>query len=86
VGSVRSRCDGSGWDLALMGLGRHLATGIAVDRSAALAWSASEEGREFIRQNSNEWCKASIRAGTSEAAAKAAAARTTAFYGGEHKD
>jgi hypothetical protein len=77
---------GTGWDLALMGLGRHLATGIAVDRSAALAWSASEEGREFIRQSSNEWCKASIRAGTSEAAAKAAAARTTAFYGGEHKD
>jgi DNA-binding transcriptional ArsR family regulator len=42
---------GTGWDLALMGLGRHLATGIAVDRSAALAWSASEEGREFIRQS-----------------------------------
>jgi uncharacterized protein YndB with AHSA1/START domain len=73
---------GVGWDLALMGLGRHLISGAAVDRKEAAAWSASEEGRDFVARCSEEWCKASIRAGTAESAARAAAARTTTFYGG----
>jgi uncharacterized protein YndB with AHSA1/START domain len=77
---------GVGWDLGLMGLGRHLATGATLDRNEAAAWSASDEGKNFIRCSSEEWCKASISAGTDDAAARAAAARTTAFYGGEHKD
>jgi uncharacterized protein YndB with AHSA1/START domain len=74
---------GVGWDLALMGLARHLASGAAVDRSEAAAWSASDEGKHVMRQLSEEWGRASMRAGTEEAAAKAAAARTTAFYCGE---
>jgi uncharacterized protein YndB with AHSA1/START domain len=74
---------GVGWDLALMGLGRHLASGAAVDRRDAEAWSASKEGRDFVGRSSGEWCKASIKAGTNEAAAQTAAARTTAFYRGE---
>jgi uncharacterized protein YndB with AHSA1/START domain len=74
---------GVGWDLALMGLARHLASGAAVDRSEAAAWSASDEGKDFMRRSSEGWCKASIRAGTEESAARAAAARTTAFYCGE---
>jgi uncharacterized protein YndB with AHSA1/START domain len=77
---------GVGWDLALFGLGQHLATGGSVDRNEAAAWSVSDEGREFVRRSSEEWCRASIAAGTGDAAARAAAARTTAFYGGEHKD
>ena len=77
---------GVGWDLALMGLARHLATGATVDRSEAVAWSASDDGKDFVRRSSEDWCRASIAAGTDDAAARAAAARTTAFYGGEHKD
>jgi hypothetical protein len=65
-----------------MGLARHLDSGAAVSPSEAAAWSASEEGKDFMRRTSAEWCKASIGAGTEESAARAAAART-AFYCGE---
>jgi uncharacterized protein YndB with AHSA1/START domain len=74
---------GVGWDLALMGLARHLASGAPVDRAAGMAWSASQEGKSFMRASSEAWGEASIAAGTSEAAARAAAARTSAFYCGE---
>src|SRR5215470_7294528 len=74
---------GVGWDLALMGLARYLASGTAVNPSEAMAWTASEDGKDFIRRTSEDWCKASIGAGTDESAAKAAAARTTAAYCGE---
>jgi uncharacterized protein YndB with AHSA1/START domain len=77
---------GVGWDLALMGLGRHLATGATVDRQAAAAWSMSVEGKEFVRRSSDDWCRASIAAGTDAAAAAAAAGRTTAFYSGERPE
>jgi hypothetical protein len=77
---------GVGWDLALMGLGAQLRTGAAVDPAAAAAWSASAESKIFIRRSSDDWCRASITAGTSEAAASAAAARTTAFYTGSAPD
>jgi uncharacterized protein YndB with AHSA1/START domain len=75
---------GVGWDLALAaGLARHVATGAAVDPAEAAAWSASTEGKDFIRASSEDWCRASIAAGTGESQARAAAARTTAFYCGE---
>jgi uncharacterized protein YndB with AHSA1/START domain len=74
---------GVGWDLALMGLARFLASGVAADRSEAAAWSASAEGKDFMRRSSQEWGKSSIKAGTPDSAATAAAARTTAFYCGE---
>ncbi len=74
---------GVGWDLALMGLGRHLETGAAADPQQGLAWMGSPEGKDFMRRSSDDWCRASIADGTDAAAAKAAAARTTAFYTGE---
>jgi uncharacterized protein YndB with AHSA1/START domain len=74
---------GVGWDLALMGLGQHLATGAANDPQAAAAWMASEEGKDFVGRSSEGWGEASISAGTAEPAARAAAGRTTAFYRGE---
>jgi uncharacterized protein YndB with AHSA1/START domain len=73
---------GVGWDLAMVGLGRHLATAAAVDPQEFAAWSASEQGKDFVRQSSSEWGQSSIAAGTEEAAARDAASRTTAFYGG----
>jgi len=74
---------GVGWDLAIMGLGRHLSTGAEVDPKEAAAWPASEEGKDFMRRSSEEWGRASIAAGTDAAAARDAASRTTAFYRGE---
>ncbi len=47
-----------------------------------MAWSASDEGRQFMTMSSQAWCDASIAAGTDPAAAAEAAARTTAAYTG----
>jgi uncharacterized protein YndB with AHSA1/START domain len=74
---------GVGWDLTLRGLGRHLASGVSVERGAALIWLASEEGKQFVRESSDSWCNAAIRAGEVEDVARVAAARTTAAYTGE---
>ncbi len=72
---------GIGWDLTLLGLARHLATRSA-DRNEALAWSATEEARAFMRGSGEGWRDASISAGTDAAAAQAAAAAVFAMYGG----
>lgn len=71
---------GVGWDLPLLGLARHLATGDAVDPDAFMAWLGSEEGRAVVSASSEAWCEASIRGGTDPDAARAAAERTTGFY------
>ena len=72
---------GVGWDLALVGLFLHLTSnGERVDPQAVETWTASADGRQVIAASSDGWCEASIAAGTDEAAARAAAARTTAFY------
>jgi uncharacterized protein YndB with AHSA1/START domain len=74
---------GVGWDLTILGLGRHFESGASVDPGTAAAWPASAEGREFITRSSDEWGAASIAAGTPEPDAREAAARTTAFYTGQ---
>ncbi len=75
---------GVGWDLALVGLALHLANGgAAVDRKEAAVWSASAEGKDFMRRSSDDWCRASIAGGADRAAALAAAKRTIAAYTGE---
>jgi len=74
---------GVGWDLTLRGLGRHLSHGASIDPDAALAWLASSEGKQFVRQSSEGWGQAAIAAGEPADAASAAAARTTAAYTGE---
>ena len=73
---------GVGWDLGFMGLGLYLASGgsAAVDPAEVAAWSASDEGRQFITLASQRWCEASVASGEDPAAAQAAADRTTAFY------
>ncbi|MBV2365569.1 SRPBCC family protein [Streptomonospora nanhaiensis] len=73
---------GVGWDMALLGLSRHLASGVALDPAEVERWSASEEGRRFVELSSDRWRQANVEAGADEAAAKAAADRTTAFYTG----
>jgi uncharacterized protein YndB with AHSA1/START domain len=73
---------GVGWDMTLMGLDRHLASGTSIDPLQAMAWLGSPEGQDFIRRSSDDWCRASIVSGTDAEAAKAAAERTTAAYTG----
>jgi uncharacterized protein YndB with AHSA1/START domain len=74
---------GVGWDLTMMGLAKHLSTGAAMDPKVGAAWPTTEEGKVFVGRSSDAWGQASTAAGTDEAAARAAANRTTAFYTGE---
>jgi uncharacterized protein YndB with AHSA1/START domain len=71
---------GVGWDLALMGLGRHLDGGAPVDPAKALAFPASPDGAQFIRVAAAGWADAAAAGGDEPDAARQAAARTAAFY------
>jgi uncharacterized protein YndB with AHSA1/START domain len=71
---------GVGWDLALVGLTRHLATGASVPPGDGLAWLGSAEGRQFVARSSERWGAANVAAGSDRAAADAATERTTAAY------
>lgn len=74
---------GVGWELSLLGLDLHLSrradAPTPVEREA---WLKTEDGKTFIRGASEGWGAAAIAAGTPELAAREAAQRTTAFYGG----
>ena len=74
---------GIGWDLTLMGLAEHLASGGAVDPAQGMAWMVSAPGKSFMRLSSDDWCRAAIAGGAEPEAARAAAARCTAAYTGE---
>lgn len=74
---------GVGWEMALMGLGLHLATGQDNDAAAYHAWTVSAQGKDFSRGSSAGWCEAAIANGEDGATARAAAERTRAFYTGE---
>jgi uncharacterized protein YndB with AHSA1/START domain len=73
---------GVGWDLALVGLARHMSGGEPMDPEQGAAWVGSDEGREFISLSGEQWCQASITAGTPVTDAQQAAGRTVAFYTG----
>jgi uncharacterized protein YndB with AHSA1/START domain len=73
---------GVGWDMALMGLDRHVATGLPNDPAEGMAWMMSDEGKSFSRQSSDAWGAASVASGEDPAVAKAAAEQTTAAYTG----
>jgi uncharacterized protein YndB with AHSA1/START domain len=73
---------GIGWDLSVLGLGMHLASGEPVDREAVNAWMASEDGVRFVTLASEGWREASVAAGAPEDEARGAADRSTAFYTG----
>src|SRR6185312_16960011 len=74
---------GVGWDLTLIGLALHLAAGgAAVDSADFAAWSASDEGKAFIRGGAEGWGAADIAGGEDAAKARAAADLTAKFYTG----
>lgn len=72
---------GVGWDMGLLGLAMHLARPTAPKPDEA-AFAASSDGKAFIAGSSGAWGQAAVAAGMDAAAARAAAARTTAFYTG----
>lgn len=75
---------GIGWDLALHGLGLHVAAADgAVDRGAAEAWMRSSEGKAAIRASGEEWGAAHAASGEDPDEARAKAERTIAFYTAE---
>jgi len=73
---------GVGWDLALTGLANYVAGEDRPSQSEAMAWLASEDGKDFVLRSSDDWCRASIAGGNDETWSRAAAARTTAAYTG----
>ena len=77
---------GVGWDLALLGLDRHIENGAQVDPATAVTFPASPEGAVFIRRAAAGWGDAAVRDGDAVGAAREAAARTAAFYTGAPED
>jgi uncharacterized protein YndB with AHSA1/START domain len=71
---------GVGWDSGLLGLFNHLTRNGGVSPETSAAWMQSAEGKRFFTLSSEDWCRASIAAGTDAAAARAAADRTTDAY------
>lgn len=74
---------GIGWDLAIAGLERYLATGASVDHETAEAWMVSAEGKDFMTRSGECWCAAHVASGVDPASAKQRSDRTIAFYRGE---
>ena len=70
---------GIGWDLTLIGLAHHLATGSDAPAEST-GWLGTDSGQEFLRDSSRRWADASIAAGTPEADARSAQERTTAMF------
>ena len=76
---------GVGWELSLLALAMHL-TQPDEPMPDEAAFATSPDGRAFITGSSEGWGRAAVAAGTDPAAARGAAARTTAFYTGETPD
>lgn len=74
---------GIGWDLAVMGLERHLSTHASVDHAAAEAWMGSAGGKDFMSLSGELWRTAHVMSGVDPASAKERSDRTIAFYRGE---
>jgi len=75
---------GVGWDLALMGLARHLADpAVRLDPTEGANWPLTLEGKDFVRASSTGWGDADIAAGEDPAKARAGAEMTRQFYTGE---
>ncbi len=74
---------GIGWDLAIAGLERYLATGASVDHATAEAWMVSPEGKAFMSESGESWRAAHVASGVDPASAKEKSDRTIAFYRGE---
>jgi uncharacterized protein YndB with AHSA1/START domain len=73
---------GIGWDLGLIGMSLHLASGAPVDASEVNEWTRSADGLQFMTRSSASWRDADVASGTPADDAEGAAARTLAAYTG----
>lgn len=73
---------GVGWELGLMGLAEHLATGAPMRHDEVEAWGASADGRTYMAGSATQWGEADAAVSDDPDASRAAAARTAAFYTG----
>jgi uncharacterized protein YndB with AHSA1/START domain len=74
---------GIGWDLALIGLARHLASRVSLDRAEAMSWMGSPNGKEFMSESGERWRAAHVASGEQPALAKERSDRTIAFFRGD---
>ncbi len=72
---------GIGWDLSVLGLALHLASGGA-PIPIGMDWPGTDEGKEFMRLSGAAWGEAHAAADGDEALARACAERTIAAYTG----
>ncbi|NYE36026.1 uncharacterized protein YndB with AHSA1/START domain [Nocardioides cavernae] len=73
---------GVGWELGLMGLAEHLATGGTIAHEEVEAWGASADGRSYLSGSATGWGEADAAVSDDPEASRSAAARTAAFYTG----
>ena len=73
---------GVGWDMALMGLELHIATGQPNNPEEGMAWMMSENGKDFTRHSSDDWYRAAVASGIEPSVARGMADRTTAAFTG----
>ena len=74
---------GVGWDLGLVGLREYFEDSPVITPENSEEWTASDDGRRFVRDSSDAWYQAAVEAGEDPTAARAAADRTAIFYGSE---
>ncbi|WP_250289212.1 SRPBCC family protein [Streptomyces atroolivaceus] len=72
---------GVGWDLALLGLGWHLAGG-GIDPEEAVEWHTSPEAKAFVARSGEEWGRAFAASGADPETVTATTVATIAFYTG----
>lgn len=74
---------GVGWDLWMLGLQTHLATGWSKPEGHDEEYGKTDDYKTFVRTSSAGWRDASVAGGNDAAIAGPAAENTTAFYLGE---
>ncbi len=71
---------GVGWDLTVLGLGRHLASREGASADDKQAWAMSDEARRFMTGSSEAWGAAYQASGASPDVVRTAVAATNGFY------
>jgi uncharacterized protein YndB with AHSA1/START domain len=72
---------GIGWDLAILGLARHLTPDAPqLTPAEAEAWAQTPEGQTYIENCANAWYEADVAFGSDPQQARAAADQAKAFY------
>jgi uncharacterized protein YndB with AHSA1/START domain len=74
---------GIGWDSILLGLAIHLRTAESIDPSFGPQWTATDDGRRFLKLSGEAWYVADVALGVDPGAARSSADRCTKAYLGE---